>query len=228
MLTADLVRPRLRLRGSELSIEMLDEHDPYWLQTAKDSIALLQKQVGQSQADWDRALEALVGERIEYVVVRGLAKVLTDTASFTPLVTPLPPGQLRERLFARGPVFTAPQLFHPQPRYEVVKSVAEELDISPEQVKAALFADRPATYVLSDVGPVWTPEGLIARYNLELARGVLYWASGLHLEAQGSYKDLWKYLKLFKLMFWARALPGGSARAYRCTGSPTIGGSGSR
>jgi len=204
VLTADLVRPRLRLRESELSIDMLDERDPCWLETANDLVSLLRSHLGQSHAAWDRALEAYIGERIDYVVVRGLAKVLTGAATFSPLAAPLPPAQLRERLFARGPMFTAPQLFHPQARYEVVSSVADELNISSEQVEAALFADRPATYLLTDTGPDWTPEGLLARYNLELARGVLYWASHVRIEVHSGYKDLWKYLKLFKLMFWAQ------------------------
>ena len=212
MLTADLVRPRLHLRGSELSIDMLEERDPCWLQSAKDLINLLQEQVGQSQAAWDRALESYVGERVDYVVVRGLAKILTDAATFTPLATPLPPIQLRERLFHYGPVFTSPQLFHPQTRYEVLKSVADELSISSEQVETTLFADRPATYLLSDAGPQWTPAGLLTRYNLELARGVLYWASHITIEVASNYKDLWKFIKLFKLMFWAEPKQGGGYR----------------
>ncbi len=212
MLTADLVRPRLRLRGSELSIDMLDEHDPSWLQTAQDLVALLQGHTGQSQAAWDRALESYIGERVDYVVVRGLAKVLTDAATFTPLATPLPPAQLRERLFSHGPVFTTPHLFHPQARYEVLESVADELRISSEQAEAALFADRPATYLLADAGPAWTSAGLIARYNLELARGVLYWASHITIEVSSNYKDLWKFIKLFKLMFWAEPKQGGGYR----------------
>ncbi|GAC1617836.1 MAG: DUF790 family protein [Ktedonobacteraceae bacterium] len=202
MLTADLVRTRLCIRGSELSIDMLDEHDPFWRQTATDLIALLQRHAGQSQQAWSKALETYEGERVDYVVVRGLAKVLTDAATFTPLATSLPPVQLRERLFAYGPMFATPQLFQPRTRYEVVQSVADELSISTEQVEATLFADRPATYILKDAGPQWTPEGLLARYNLELARGVLYWASSVQIKVHGGYKDLWKYLKLFKLMFW--------------------------
>ncbi len=205
MLTADLVRPRLQLRGSELVINMLDEHDPYWLQTANDLLGLLRKHKNQPKEAWDQTLERYMGERVDYVVVRGLAKVLTDAAVFTPLATPLPPVQLRERLFACGPVFTTPQLFHAQTRDEVVKSVAGELCIPPEQVETTLFADRPATYLLSDLGPEWTAQGLIARYNLELARGVLYWASQVRIEVHSNYKDLWKYLKLFKLMFWIRS-----------------------
>src|SRR5216684_3137123 len=205
MLTADLVRPRLRLRGSELFIEMLDEHNPYWLQTAQDLITLLQSRVGQFQADWNQALESYEGERIDYFVVRGLAKVLTDAATFAPLETLLPPAQLRERLFSHGPLFATAQLFQPQTRYDVMQGVADELGISPEQVETTLFADRPAKYMLRDAGPEWTPEGLLARYNLELARGVLYWASYVQIEVHGGYKDLWKYLKLFKLMYWVES-----------------------
>jgi hypothetical protein len=203
MLTADLVKPRLRLRGSALSIDMLTTSDPHWLQTAADLIALFQQHKGQSQADWESVLEVYEGERLDYVVVRGLAKVLTDAATFTPLATTVRPAQIRERLFSYGPVFSTPQLFQPKTQYEVIQHVADEIGIPSQQVGAMLFADRPATYELNDTGPEWTPESLLSRYNLELARGVLYWATQVQIEVHGGYKDLWKYLKLFKLMFWA-------------------------
>ena len=199
MLTADLVRPRLRCSAGELTIALLDERKRSWLQTASALIALLRRQVGHTRAEWERAVDAYAGPRVDYVVVRGLAKVLSDAATFTPPPLPLPPAVLRERLFAHGPVFPTPRLFQPQTHDAVVASVATELGLGVEQVAATLFADRPAASILQDAGPPWTPAGLLARYNLDLARGVLYWASVLHLEAHGSYKDLWKYLKLFKL-----------------------------
>ena len=205
MLTADLVKPRLRQRGSELNIDMLNTNDSHWLQTTTDLIALFQRHVGQTQATWDRSLEAYEGERIDYFTIRGLAKVLTDSATFTPLATPLPPSQLRERLFAHGPVFASPHLFHPQTRDDVIQRAATDVGILPEQIEDMLFADRPSTYLLTDTGPEWTPEQLIARYNLELARGVLYWANLVQIEVHGGYKDLWKYLKFFKLMFWVQS-----------------------
>src|SRR5437762_10063695 len=193
MLTSDLIRPRLRFSGSTLSVEMVDEQDVALQQTAQELIDLLRRHVGCALEKWEEALAAYEGARVDYVVVRGLAKVLADAATFTPLVTPFAPGMLRERLFAHGPVFETPQLFHPQARYEVVQGVADELGISSEQVESTLFADRPATYLLTDAGPEWTPAGLLARYNLELARGVLYWASHIRIEAASSYnKDLWK------------------------------------
>src|SRR5436305_2287736 len=203
MLTSELIRPRLRFSGSTLSVEMVDEKDTSLQQTAQELIDLLRRHVGCSLEKWDEALAAYEGARVDYVVVRGLAKVLADAATFTPLTTSVAPTVLRERLFSHGPVFETPQLFHPRARYEVVQSAADELGISPEQVETTLFADRPATYLLTDAGPEWTPAGLLARYNLELARGVLYWASHIRIEAASNYKDLWKYIKFFKLMFWA-------------------------
>lgn len=215
MLTADLVKPRLRLRGSELFIDMLNTGDPHWLQTATDLIALFQQHRGQSMADWDSVLEAYEGERLDYVVVRGLAKVLTDAATFTPLETSVRPAQIRERLFSYGPVFNTPQLFQPRTQYEVIQHVADEIGIPSQQVAAMLFADRPATYALHNPGPEWTPGSLLSRYNLELARGVLYWATQVQIEVHGGYKDLWKYLKLFKLMFWVLPIEPADAKRSR-------------
>lgn len=227
MLTGELVRPCLRLHGSELTIQMLHEDDPGWLRTATELIALFQQHVGQSQGALNKALERYEGERTDYVIVRGLAKVLADAATFMPVATALSPVALRELLFARGPAFSSGasagtsaepsagtsegtlQVFHSQTRHQIIESVAAELSVRIDQVEEALFADRSANWIVRDAGPSWTPEGLLARYNLELARGVLYWASLVQIEVHGGYKDLWKYLKLFKLMFWVQPLEGG-------------------
>ncbi len=75
-----------------------------------------------------------------------------------------------------------------------------------------LFADRHDSYLLTDAGPAWTPSLLLARYNLELARGVLYWASHITVEVSSNYKDLWRYIKFFKLMFWAEPKQEGGYR----------------
>jgi predicted nuclease of restriction endonuclease-like RecB superfamily len=205
MLTGDLVRPRLRKRGDQLQIDWLPAN-LFWQQTAADLIALFHEQIGQPRHVWDTALEAYEGERTDYIVLRGLAKVLSDAATFTPIDTPWPPEELRQHVFALGPVLTQTDLFHPQSRQDVLQTLADDLGVSVDQLEIALFADRPAEYLLVDAGPDWTPEALIARYNLELARGVLYWANQMTIQIHDNYKDFWRYLKLFKLMFWASPL----------------------
>jgi len=203
MLTSELVRPKLRVQGTNVSVEMVDEQDCALQETAQELISLFQAHEGRSLEVWEEALEMYEGSRIDYLVIRGLAKVLTDGASFVPLETPLPPAALRERVFARGGVFVNPDIFHTVTRQDVLQEVADELGISLEQIDTMLFADRRVAYCLSHTGLAWTPTSLLARYNLELARAVLYWATHITVDVVGNYKDLFHFIKLFKLMFWA-------------------------
>ena len=143
MLTADLITPRLRWSSTTLTIELLDEQDPHWQNTAGELIALLHSQVGCSHASWTQALEAYIGDSLDYVVMRGLAKVLTDAAMFTSPVTGVPPAVIRERLFVYGPAFEERDVFHAHTRQEVVQDAATELGLIEGQVETALFADRP-------------------------------------------------------------------------------------
>jgi predicted nuclease of restriction endonuclease-like RecB superfamily len=206
MLTGDLVRPRLRKRGTQVVIDLLPDN-ARWRRMAEQLITLFREHEGQPQDAWNTALEEFEGDSIDYVVIRGLAKVLTDAADFEPIDMPISPEVIRRHVFAHGPVFPIIDLFHQYTREDVLVQVAEEMGLAPEQVERLLFADRPAEYLLIDAGPAWTPAALIARYNLELARGVLYWARALQVDIYDGYKDFWRYLKLFKLMFWATPKP---------------------
>jgi predicted nuclease of restriction endonuclease-like RecB superfamily len=206
MLTGDLVRPRLHRRGDRLYVTLL-KADKYAQQTSSDLIALFNQHLSQPLRAWHAALEAYEGERTDYIIIRGLAKVLEDAAVFTPLETPISPPELREIVFARGPVFEKVDLFHPLSQRDTLETIASELPLSVSEIETLLFADLPDEYLLTDVGTAWTPEDLIARYNLELARGVLYWSSEMRIDIRDSYKDFWRYLKLFKLMFWATLNP---------------------
>lgn len=209
MLTSDLITPRIRCSKTTLSVAFLNEQDAHWQQTARELIDLFADHLGKTQTAWAQALETYIGDRLDYVVIRGLAKVLTDAATFSTLEAPYAPLVVRERLFAYGPVSNSADVFHSHTRTEVIQQAARDLEMSDEEVEQMLFADRAANAFLSDTGPAWTPDTLLARYNLELTRGVLYWASQLSIEISDNYKDLWKYLKLFKLMFEAEKVSDG-------------------
>jgi uncharacterized protein len=203
MLTGDLVRPRLRSRKGQLQVMMLPVENRYWQQTAAHLIGIFRKHIGRTQADWMSAVEAYEGERTDYIVVRGLAKVLSDSAVFEPVEMPLSPLELRQRLFTYGPVFAQGDLFQPRTRQDVLEATAEEMGIATDDLERLLYADRIGAYILTYPGVDWMPADLIARYNLELARAALYWSDGMRITIYDTYKDFWRYLKLFKLMFEA-------------------------
>ena len=77
MLTADLIRPRLQWEGKTLSVKMVDEQDTSALQTAQDLLTLLQSMVNQPLAAFQSRLEEYEGNRTDYLLIRGLAKVFT-------------------------------------------------------------------------------------------------------------------------------------------------------
>ena len=209
MLTGDLVRPRLKQRNGIVKVQWLDPRQQQWRQTASELIDLFSQQRGKPYQVWADALDCYEGVRTDYIVVRGMAKVLEDAAEFQPIATSVIPADLRQRLFAQGPAFTQTDLFHPQTRANLMSQAAAELGTTVDQLEAALFADRLSHHMLTGLNEFWTPETLIARYNLELARGVLYWSDQMQVEIHDGYKDFWRYLKLFKLMFWASPLPDG-------------------
>jgi hypothetical protein len=91
----------------------------------------------------------------------------------------------------------------------LLQQFADQLNLSTDMIEALLYADRGSAQILRAFGMYWTPEDVIAAYNLELARGVLYWATEMHIDIHDHYQDFWRYVKLFKLMFWAVPHPDG-------------------
>jgi predicted nuclease of restriction endonuclease-like RecB superfamily len=212
MLTADLIRPRIRMQGNEVTTQPLSQNDPIGLRTAAELIQLFQAHLNHPRRELDEALQEYEGDRLDYPVLRGFAKVLSDAATFAN-EPPVDPTELRAALFARAaerwPVVSHPDVLHPSLRETLVSEVAQSLGLNPATVENALYADLPEEQLLLDLGMKWTAQELVGRYNLELARGLLYWASEMRLTVQGGYKDLFKYLKLFKLMHTIRTLPKG-------------------
>ncbi len=199
MLKSELIRPRIEVRGHRVFTKSLPA-DYHTLGVATALIALFQKHVGQRRGTLADALRDYEGDSLDYPVIRGLAAVLEARCTFSN-EPPVAPEVLRSALFQRGPVTQKGDLFHPQTRAAVVAEVAAQYDLTAEQVEAAFFADLLEEQILLDPGEPLSAGDLIARYNLEVARGLLYWAREVRLEIYDNYKDLFKFLKLFKLMY---------------------------
>jgi predicted nuclease of restriction endonuclease-like RecB superfamily len=204
MLKSEFIRTRLTIRNGKVWTRPLPA-DYRYLAVAGDLIALFQRHVGHSRGALAEALRDYEGDSLDYPVIRGLAAVIEARCTFGN-EPPIEPAHLRAALFRQGPVTHKPDLFNPAAREQVVAETATQFTLSVEQVETALFADLAEEQILLDPGEPLAPGGLIARYNLELARGLLYWAREVRLQVRDGYKDLFKYIKLFKLMHTIRPL----------------------
>jgi predicted nuclease of restriction endonuclease-like RecB superfamily len=175
------------------------------LALAAGLIALFHAAQGQTRGALEAELQVLEGDQTDYRVKRGLAHLLASDFSTFEVRSPLAPAELRQRVFA----LSAQTVPSPQHSLATLTTVADTLsqelgrDIDPAQVRAWLYADLPEAHVLTSFEAP-TPEGLLQRYNLAQAQGVLYRASQVVLTAHrndpGEYKLLFRYLKLFGLM----------------------------
>jgi predicted nuclease of restriction endonuclease-like RecB superfamily len=172
MLTADLIRPRLGWGRGKVWTRPLGVRDERILKMATDLTTLYRDYVGRKRGELEEALSDYEGESLDYPVIRGLAKTLSDGCCFAS-EPPLEPETLREHLFLRaaerGPLVAHPDLLHRTTRDQVIAEAATELDLTTQTIEEALYADLNEEQVLQEA-PQLSPRELIERYNLELAR----------------------------------------------------------
>ena len=196
-----------------------EEIVPKWLELDKANLASAQEIIqvfctclNKPRHVLDTELQLLEGEETDYRVKRGLAHLLASGFAEFETVSPLEPEELRERVFALAARETPDEAVETAIHSEVADALSRELEthVEPSQVKAGLYADLAENQIMvSFESP--TPDALIHRYNLSQAQGVLYRASELVLTAYrndpGEYKQLFRYLKLFRLLAYIEGDP---------------------
>lgn len=218
MLTADLVRARV-VKG-EVRPRYVDPAEPSLVALAAECVAIYREHVGRSRDALDDALAALLGEGTDYLLHRGLAKLLADKSAFE-VRAPVEPVALRRALFEEAarvhPAVLVADEVHAVTRDMVLARVAERFGVTAEAVAAAMYADLEGEQVLTEA-PEMPPEALLQRYNLALAQAVLLRATSLTIRvAPGDpqrYRQLFRYIKFYRLM---HAVRGTSATGYEIT-----------
>ena len=137
----------------------------------------------------------------------GIAKTLLDLSEFVPPDESRLAPAVREAVFrARGRRWPPVPGDHDAPYAEA----AATLGRSVEDLRRLLYADAPGARVLRRA-PAIDGRALLARYNLELARGVLLDAERLTLTARGGWRAIFRALKAARLMYTLRR----QARSYQ-------------
>ncbi len=200
MLTKDLLR--YRIDDGRISPAFLDPGSPRYSQAARDLIAIFGEHIGKTLGELEEAIEKYVASRTDYRILRGLAKVLMSFAEFE--------ARRSDAAAIRGAVFERAAGSWPVVRHKgsplgvdrrsILEEAAAASGGAAAQLEAELYADLPERRRLASFEARREPEALIARYNMELARGLLYWAERLVIDVEDSYQDVFRYIKLCRLM----------------------------
>ncbi|MCB9728918.1 MAG: DUF790 family protein [Deltaproteobacteria bacterium] len=172
MLTADLVR--VRSRGGRLVPRLVATDDPALVAAAETLRALFAEHTGGRVGALEEAIADHIGDGTDYVVWRGLTKLLMDRATFE-VAAARPPGEVRAAVFREAasswPVGPAHETGLCD-RDAVVARAAAALEMTPAEVEDALYADLAAEARLTAID-LPDAASLLDRYNLGLAQAVL-------------------------------------------------------
>lgn len=224
MLTSDLLRVKVRTKTQATATakksktayvepEYLDVGSPEALQRAEELVALFEHHRVDAEANTRGALEEalgdLVGHGTDFIIWRGLAKLLLDRSEFQ-TVSSVDPVEIRRAVFAAsaqlGPVTSGAV------RQQVLEQAGAALKLSADEVEHGLYADLEARQVFSAFKPI-APQALLHRYNLALAQAVLYKATRLVVEFgdldSNQLRYLFQMLKFHRLMHRCERHKGG-------------------
>lgn len=205
MLPSDLLLTRAR--GPYIEPRYIDPAAPHYLGLAQDLIDLFAQHQGRPRKELQTALDLYAGDRTDYRVQRGLARLLTDERCQFHIASAIPPEELRQEVFRLSrenhPLVSEPNLIYPTTRDHILEQVALQRAIPVEQIETSLYSDLIENHLLAAFEAP-SPDTLLHRYNLALAQALLYRCELLRLSVHRNlpvrYKQLFKFIKFYRLI----------------------------
>jgi uncharacterized protein len=210
MLSRTHVAPFTHVATGQITVEYLHDADGRVVGFLERLLRLAHRLEGRARRTVVEALRRQERRVRDARRLAGISKTLLDACGFR-----MPPGgerapDVREALFrARGELW-------PPLRDDVrapYDAAAVALGTDASEIERLLYADSPAERILVGA-PAMDGAELLARYNLELARAVLYDAEHVTLTARGGWRGIFRAVKLARLMYRIERA-GRRGRSYR-------------
>lgn len=198
MLTSDLLRVK-RQKGM-ITPRYLDVRGEESRARAEALVELFVSHVGKPRLIIDERVEEAIGFGTDFLIWRGLAKLLYDRSEFE-VAAGEEPERIREVVFEEAARAGNP--VDGRGRRRVLEQSAQRLGIEVSECEVGLYADLEERQVLQSFREL-SAEDLLHRYNLALAQAVLYRAESMRVRmgAQDSkrLRRLFQMLKFHRLM----------------------------
>ncbi|MGL6072595.1 MAG: DUF790 family protein [Fimbriiglobus sp.] len=212
MLTGKMVR--VRYARNKITPLYIPASDRGWQSLASQFLDEFMNSPGQTRGELEANLADLIADGPTQLIHQGLAKLLEDRCEFE-VQSDLPPDQVREAVFriAAQHHASAAKTKEPFSREAVLTEAATELQIPPDQVDLALFADlRDEQRILKF--DTLTAEQLLHRYNTALAQAILLRSTAMEVrvwnESAARFRQLFRAVKFHRLICSIRPADGAS------------------
>lgn len=196
MLTRAQVDPFVRAHGSKLRVVYLADPHGRIVPFLDRMLRLVRRLEGRSIATVAEALRRQERRVRDASRLAGISRALIEWCDFDS------PSGAEHLEMARRQVFAARGAMWPPVSGDALMpymEAAAALDIMPDALQRQLYDDRPGARRLRRV-PDGDGRALLARYNLELARGVLRDATRVVLHTRGGWRDVFRAVKVAGLM----------------------------
>ncbi len=190
MLTSDLLATRTYKGKIEPVYAVPDQEN---LEISGSVIDLFQKHVGKTYGELMAEIEGI--EEMDYRLIRGLAQILERRCVIgTDSVTE--PATARRTVFEEcgGAVAEIKE------RKEVTERAARKLSVEPDVLEKALWADMEENLIIREFQTI-TPEDLLRQYNLSLTQTLLFRATGMEIQIEENYQQVFRKIKQQGLMY---------------------------
>lgn len=213
MLTADLIRARV-VKG-EVRPRYVADEDLDVRALAEEMTGVFRSHLGRRRVELEAALAEITGEGTDYLLHRGLAKLLFDRSTYE-VSSPVDPADLRRAVFEASakvhPAVRVADALHTVTRDDVLAGVATSLGVDVAAVEQGLYADLEDEQVMT-AAPELTGEALVQRYNLALAQAALLRATRLVVRLDegdpSRFRQLLRWVKFYRLIHKAERAEGG-------------------
>lgn len=196
MLTRSHVEPFLRMQAGVVRLAYLTDDGRRVIPFLDRLCRLVRRLEGWPRDTVVEALRRQERRVRDSARLAGLARTLLDACDFRP-----PPGAERASEIRRAVFRERGRRWPPVPgdRAAPYDEAAALLGRSAAEVERLMYADAPGARVLARPARL-DGRGLLARYNLELARAVLLDAERLRLTARGGWRAIFRAVKTARLM----------------------------
>ncbi|MBN1763498.1 MAG: DUF790 family protein [Methanomicrobia archaeon] len=165
------------------------------LELAQELIDVYRTFVNKKKSELADIVEELE-QGLQFKRVRGLRTLLERRCSFQSQYT-IEPALARRAVFETASHVKVTKQVE---RAAVIAEVAEDLNVSVDDLEQSLWADQESEIILEQFEPL-SPEELLKRYNLSLAQTLLFKATGMTLTVVGKAPQLFRAIKYFGLMY---------------------------